>query len=376
MGYFGMRNTGDSAFCVVLDHALRRYWGAEAPLFASPPVPELDPATCVIHDRWFAAERTPLRAGRVLGKLGALRRASMLLFGGGSVFRDMGPLSEKRAFAWWSRITGKPLAAVGVSIGPFVSADAERRLGRVLRRLEYLAVRDAASYERARALGYDGRLVLAADLAGLLPEAVDLTALRGSDDGTAPRRAPRLGVTLVGHDRALDAEARRRREEAIAEAVLSVARDGVDVTVLIFNEHPERGDVAVSRRLAAALADPARHRVVPAAAGVIGILAALAECDACLHVRLHGAVFSYLLGIPFALVPYQPKCDDFLAEIGQPDALRLPRVPASSGQVLAVLHRLLAGPAHPALPREAYTERARRNFTGAPWRLEGGAAPW
>ncbi|HWV57683.1 MAG TPA: polysaccharide pyruvyl transferase family protein [Longimicrobiales bacterium] len=374
VGYYGMRNAGDNAFCLVLDHALRRYWGTESPLFAAPTLPGLAPEACTLSGRWFTAERTTLRAGRVLGKLAGLRHASMLLFGGGSVFRDMGPLSEKRAFSWWSRMTGKPMAAVGVSVGPFVSVAAERRLGRVLRRIEYLAVRDAASYDRALAAGCRGRLVLAADLAGLLPEAIDVSALRRVADGETPSLRPRLGVTVVGRDPELDDAARRRREDGIIEAVRAVAdHDGVDVTVLVFNDHPERGDNAVSRRLAERLPRTGTHRVVTAAEGVGALIAALAQCDACLHVRLHGAIFSYVLGIPFALVPYQPKCDDFLEEIGQPYELRLPRVPATA-EVRAVIHRLLSHPSPPSLDREAFAERARRNFTEAPWQVARAAA--
>jgi hypothetical protein len=114
-----MRNVGDNAFCVVLDWALTRYWGTESPVFAAPPLVDLPADRAAMSQALFESLDPVSRAGKLLTKAGLLGGASMLLFGGGSVFRDMGPFSEKKVFAAWSRVSRRPIAAVGVSVGPF-----------------------------------------------------------------------------------------------------------------------------------------------------------------------------------------------------------------------------------------------------------------
>jgi polysaccharide pyruvyl transferase WcaK-like protein len=366
IGYYGMRNAGDNAFCVVLDWALRRYWGARRCTFATPPIVDLPADRCGLDARWYRSRSVLDRTGRVVNKAALLRRSSMIVYGGGSVFRQMGPVSEKRVFSWWSSVTRHPVAAVGVSIGPFVSDAARRRLSSVLRRMEYVSVRDLASAHRLRELGFRGRLARAGDLAGLLPAALG-EPIPAHRPGPAGERA-RLGVTLLGTDTQLGGPAALRREDVLIDAVVGLVRSQpIDVTIFEFNSHPVWGDRRPSERLRAALAGHCAVRVVGADEGVPAVWDAMKDCDAGLHMRMHGAVFAYLAGVPFALVPYQAKCDDLLAEIGQPESRRLPRIPEDGASVGAVVLNLIGSGASPALPREEFVHRAESNFTLAPW---------
>ncbi|MEU4339400.1 polysaccharide pyruvyl transferase family protein [Micromonospora lupini] len=373
VGYYGMENVGDNAFCVVLDWATRTYWGATHPVFAAPPIVDLPEASVGMSPRWYGGRGARDRAGALLSKAALLSRSSMLVFGGGSVFRDMGPLSEKKLFSLFSRFSGHPMAAVGVSIGPFLSTAAERRLVEVLKRIDVIGVRDAASAEVLRRADYPGLLIPAGDLAGLLPEALGEPIPPRRPRPASGARA-RLGVTLLGVDYEAAAPDVRRREAALVEGVRALVRkEPVDVTVFVFNTHAEHGDEQISERLRAAVADTCDVRVVTARDGVRACWDEMKRCDLGLHMRLHGAVFAYLAGVPFALVPYQQKCDDFLDDIDQPPSLRLGRVPEDPAEVTRVLAGMLTDDAVPGLPREEFAERARWNFTRAPWALVAAA---
>ncbi|PZF91822.1 polysaccharide pyruvyl transferase family protein [Micromonospora deserti] len=367
VGYYGMENVGDNAFCVVMDWATRTYWGSREPVFAAPPIVDLPAESAGMNPRWYRSRSVPDRVGWVLNKAALLSRSSMLVFGGGSVFRDMGPLSEKKLFSLFSRVSGHPMAAVGVSVGPFLSAAAERRLVEVLRRIDFIGVRDHASAEILERAGHPGVLVTAGDLAGLLPEAlgepIPDRRPRPASDGRA-----RLGVTLLGVDYEADAVQARQRGEALIEGIRRlVLKEPVDLTVFVFNTHPVHGDEQVSERLRTAVHGLCDVRVVTARDGVRACWDEMKRCDIGLHMRLHGAIFAYLAGVPFALVPYQKKCDDFLAEIGQPESLRLGRVPEEATEVTRVLTGMIHHTAVPGLPREEFAERARWNFSRAPW---------
>lgn len=375
VGYYGMDNVGDNAFCVVMDWAVRTYWGAREPVFAAPPLVDLPDDRTGMDPRWYVSGGVANRAGTLLNKAALLRRSSMLVFGGGSVFREMGPVSEKKLFSLFSRVSGHPMAAVGVSVGPFITPTSERRLLSVLRRIDFIGVRDVASAEVLRRADYPGLLVPAGDLAGLLPEALGARIPERAARPVPGRRA-RLGVTLLGVDyEAADTES-RLREDALVEGVRSlVLKEPVDVTVFVFNTHPVHGDERVSDRLRAAVDGHCDVRVVTARDGVRACWDEMKRCDLGLHMRLHGAVFAYLAGVPFALVPYQKKCDDFLDEIGQPPSLRLGRVPEHPAEVSRILTAMLTDEAVPGLSRAEFAERARLNFTRAPWAVTPVADP-
>ncbi|MFC0005677.1 polysaccharide pyruvyl transferase family protein [Micromonospora siamensis] len=365
VGYYGMRNVGDNAFCVIVDWAMARYWGTEEPIFAAPPLVDLPSARSTMSQSLFESADPLSRAGKLLTKATMLGGASMLVFGGGSVFRDMGPFSEKKVFATWSRVSGRPIAAVGVSVGPFVSDSARQRLGEVFQHIDYVGVRDTASVHRLRELGYPGMLVPAGDLAGLLPEVL-------GDVPPAPVPRPhgrvRLGVTLLGSDTDLPNPEQLRREHALIAGIRSfVETEPVDVTIFAFNTHPQRGDVGPSERLRAALQGLCDIRTVSADDGVRAVWSELRACDAGLHMRMHGGIFSYVAGMPFALVPYHRKCADFLDEIGQPASRLLPVQPDDPAEVHKVLLRLFTDGARPRLHLAEFADRARLNFVRAPW---------
>ncbi|OKI89254.1 polysaccharide pyruvyl transferase family protein [Micromonospora sp. CB01531] len=365
VGYYGMRNVGDNAFCVIVDWAMKRYWGTEDPLFAAPPLVDLPNARAAMSQSLFESADPVSRAGKLLTKATMLGGASMLVFGGGSVFRDMGPFSEKKVFAAWSRVSGRPIAAVGVSVGPFVSAAAQQRLGEVFRHIDYVGVRDSASVQRLRDLDYPGVVVPAGDLAGLLPEALGEVA--AAPVPRVPGRI-RLGVTLLGSDTDLPEPEQRRREDVLVAGIRSfVESEPVDVTIFVFNTHPLRGDVAPSERLRASLQGRCDVRVVTADDGVTGVFSEMRACDAGLHMRMHGGIFSYVAGVPFALVPYHRKCADFLDEIGQPATRLLPVQPEDPIEVHKVLARVVSDGASPRLHLAEFADRARLNFIRAPW---------
>jgi polysaccharide pyruvyl transferase WcaK-like protein len=221
-----------------------------------------------------------------------------------------------------------------------------------------------------RQAGFGGQLVAAGDLAGLLPEALgeQLPPVARPSYGVRPR----LGVTLLGVDYESAGREAQLREDVLIEGIRDfVQKEAVDVTVFVFNTHPVHGDVRVSERLRAAVEGLCDVRVVTAADGVRATWQAMKECQLGLHMRLHGAIFSYVAGVPFALVPYQPKCDHLLDELGQPAGLRLGRVPDHPDAVVRALAAILDTNQMPALDREEFAHRARINFTAAPWAVRG-----
>jgi polysaccharide pyruvyl transferase WcaK-like protein len=361
LGYYGMQNVGDDAFCHVINYAIPKYWSVGEVLFASPPLAGLPRERFGLSENLFKHNSVGNRVTLQLSKYTLLPEADLLLFGGGSVFRNMTAFSEKRVYLMWKNWKRINMGAIGVSIGPFVSKKAERRLIKTLNRLDYLSVRDYASVERGLNAGLTIEPVVAADLVGMLP-AIGLT-----NQSPTPRPGhTRLGVSVFGNS-LVDQDSLSRINSKLIEVISAFCtKNGMPVTIFIFNSHRKYGDVRATLELASKLKNIVDTRIITAKAGLKAICDSMMECNAFIHTRLHGGIFSYVFKKPFVLLPYHPKNNDFLDEIGQNASLRTP-YDFSKDRMMKLLTCLFSDPPKPLLDPLDYEERAKLNFTAAPW---------
>lgn len=314
-GYYGMRNTGDDAFCVVAADVARSRWNAHtlsflAPQSVLPPLP--GPV------RGIFPEPPRFRGHGRLGPLPAMLRARNVVHVGGSTF--MKPLTRHRDQTRLARVGLLNLHAVGVSIGPFKDAANARVVERSLRLFRTVSVRDAASAQRLADMGSSIKVTRAFDVAVLLGRSPYAVGLESSN-----RSRPILGVSLCAHEakRGGDAGQEERRFVRTAALVGEVVRKTqASVRVLVFNDHPHWGDAALSERFVDLVAGDVE--VVPRSPDPAVMLAEVAACDAVLATRLHTAVFAFASGVPFGIVAYQQKGRDFAAEVRLPDELVFP----------------------------------------------------
>lgn len=365
-GYYGMRNFGDDLFGVLCATAARRFWNAE-PRLIGPPLTGLDaPGTWPrgLPRDWYGGTGITGRTARLLGFVRGLQGSDVLVLGGGSV------INARRSFRTPLMLSAQrrgrlQLAALGVSIGPFPDAAAQAAAARNARAFSYIAVRDRRSFELAQAMGlgdvtHDGR-----DIAGLLPLLFP-RATRDRKDG--PRTigiAPCRYVVRDDHpapacDAWLDSCV-----EALARASLPLR-----VRVFCLNSHPEHGDEAIATRLQARLGergvDATLHRYD--GRDPLATVGAIADCDAFISARLHGAIVSYLCGVPFTMVEYHPKCRDFADDIGLDAACRITAGSCGRAAFEAAIATMLNEDAIPVrLSPDLYAQQALGIFQCAPW---------
>ena len=361
-GWYGMKNMGDDAFCWVLNWAIPRYWGVDSFRFIAPPIADLPSQKFYMPECLYQNNSKISRIKRNIKTLRLLMNTDLLLYGGGSVFRGMTLFSEKRLHAVLSDITKLKTAALGVSIGPFKDRVMEKRVTQVLKRMEYVSVRDQLSASYFRSLGLQIEPIVAADLVGLLPDVL----------GKLPKRdtgKPRLGVSLLGIDFAISTREAEIREKHICDGIVEYARkNNLSVTVFILNENDLTGDYPISSRLINKLKEnKVSVTSQPYSVGLPAIWSSIGTCDAFFHTRLHGGLLSYVAQKPFALIPYAAKNENFLDDIGQHSTLRLPYDGGSSSEVKKILGRLFNNPPPPKITQEQYHDLAELNMTSAPW---------
>lgn len=356
IGYYGYSNTGDDAFLAV------SAWGA-AHVFGH-------------HEMW-ATTRQPLTVcgytiqpvyGRswfprqnVLRAYWRASRVNQVIFGGGSNFHTRTYMDE---WCRWLDLAGAgPHRAVGVSIGPFRDHDAEDACARLLSRLTFVGVRDAASYERAVKLAPGTTVEYTFDLAPLLPLAAQATI----PAGTQERRG--LGIALCNYERFIDGDiaGEMRRVEQVAAAIQRAAQRGrLDELVLIdFNGDARGGDHQVHCALIDLLGGviPVRHvcyvldpmQAMNTIAGLRGIIA----------MRLHAAVFAYVTETPALLLAYHEKCHEWARTVGADTSLIFNAFHLESEALATGIHQMFSAYTRPKLPLFQAQQRALRNWTRA-----------
>lgn len=359
-GFYGMKNFGDDLFAHVSIWGQRKYWPEMSSTVISPPIKGLE-GYCWISgaalSRIYPGRGPAARLVRLGCSLSARLTSRRLIYAGGSLYSDVRRLSVRGVV---DKIKSKDVAAIGVSIGPFVSAEAERRVAKWLQQFEYVSVRDAESYNRLSAFNLASPVVESRDLAGLAPEFV-----RGVGRGVENRRAVRIGFSPCNWTSRSE-----KPLELCAGFVKSLAtyegeKENLSVTILCLNEHQAQGDRYLCEYTHKLLCDAGiRAEVLGySTLGVKRTIETISSFDAYVSGRLHGAVTAYLYDIPFVLFEYHGKCAAFAEDIGQDSALRAKGI----GDLSGCLQVLLMQPPTPHFPVAEYRNLAARNFTNAPW---------
>ncbi|GAB2496562.1 hypothetical protein GCM10027084_07220 [Pseudoxanthomonas sangjuensis] len=367
-GYYGMRNFGDDLFGVLCAAAARRFWNA-APRLIGPPLAGLDaPGTWprALPRDWYGGTGIAGRTARLLGFARGLRGSDVLVLGGGSV------INARRSFRTplmrsAQRRGRLRLAALGVSIGPFPDAAAQAAAARNARAFSYIAVRDRRSFELAQAMGlgevaHDGR-----DLAGLLP----LLFPRNGRDGKAGPRTVGIAPCRYAVRDDHPAPACDAWLDACVDALAGAAAP-LRVRVFCLNSHPEHGDEAIATRLHARLRERGVDAVLQRYDGrdPLATVGGIADCDAFISARLHGAIVSYLCGVPFTMVEYHPKCRDFADDIGLDAACRITSRWCGRAAFADAIATMLNEDATPVrLSPDLYARQALGIFQCAPWSI-------
>jgi polysaccharide pyruvyl transferase CsaB len=365
-GYYGHGNAGDEAILAGLVSALRALRPGLAVTAASG-----DPArTAAEHGvRAVAAGDLPALAA-------AVEESDLVILGGGGLFQDYWPVPAETlltprqgglpaylAYLVLAALLGRPAMICAVGVGPLATEEGRRLTRAAFELCRRATVRDPGSLALLGEIAPHVTAGLAADPAFLLqpatgPEIDGLLAALGV--GAAE---PLTGVALRHWDFGVSPEA---WEEAAARALdLHLAETPGRLLFLPFQSESGRyeDDLAVSRRVAAALDRPERALVIDRRLRPAELAGLLGRCERVLAMRYHAALFALAAGVPAAALAYDPKVSSLLDEAGLGD-LALPPADWRPEAIAAALRRA-AGPE----PRERIAgfsaEQRRRARRGA-----------
>ncbi len=301
-GYYGFGNAGDEAILAGLVHGLREL-APEVELT----VLSGDPAATESEHGVRAAPRG-LASARLLA-----RQCDLLISGGGGLLQDVTSWRSPLYYLGVMRLAGAagvPVACVGHGIGPLRRRLIRRLTGRILSRVDALAVRDLTSERTLRRLGVDRDIEVTADLAFLLPRPTqEAVALARRKAGLPPDGPPAALVAL----RPLGLGAPGRElAPPLAEAI-GGACDRAGLRPVLVPMQPMQ-DTAFAERVAEQM--PCEAQVVARQMSACELLALTGSCDLVIAMRLHALIFAAICGLPPAAISYDPKVEALMDQLG------------------------------------------------------------
>ena len=332
VGSYGFGNFGDELFVETVHHHGDSLWPDARLRTFAPTRPT----------RVYSTNHLVGKAARLATATVGLGWADTIAICGGSVLQDIGGVARLRLAALrWRRVE-----ALGVSIGPFPSKEAEGRVGSFLNHLSRLVVRDRASLDR-----------LPDALGGADPTVGgDLVALNEWLSPTSP--TPGLITVCPSAAAGSDVSGLVNKINAAVQR-LDGRRPSHRVMMLALSGHDASNDAPICSAVAAGLTELGVNAETQSFAelGVTGTAELLRTSAMVWSQRLHGAVVAYLTEVPFLLEGHHAKCVDFGSDIGAEDL-----VLSSNDSWAEAAETLSAQSSRPRMEARDYRARARRIY--------------
>lgn len=298
-GFYGRHNFGDDLFGYLLQSMSIRTPGIRPLIVGASPACELThPFHLPVARALWARPGAIGAVARSVTYVAAILRARAAIFGGGSLFGANASLPFAKLIVNVGRRFNRPVAALGVSVGPFESAERRHAFGRVLDAMPCIAVRDEASV-RAVADATGSPPANLKDLAFALP------ALYAPRRRQQDRRTLIVSIHLRQYMDAALAILARVDSLHLVDEVLFVSLDDESVAVT--------GDIA--RLFSPSNISVSRFQYGDSITEVVDLFAA-ATCV--VTSKLHGAIVSFVYDVPVMLFCYQRKCVEFLLDNALP----------------------------------------------------------
>ncbi len=354
-GYYGYENTGDDAFVEISSWGNKHYWNNEKEAFFTGKL--LPKTISPIKSAYpkYSTNRFVQKASVFINSLST----DYFINAGGSVFSKITRFSDIVFAEKASIFNNMKHGSIGVSIGPFKSVNDEKKVVEYLKKHEFLALRDAQSFEYAKSLNLNCEPIKAFDLAALLPECF------GEEKIDNNKNRKTIAVSLCNYESYTSGDIKKEeKRNKFVQDVLKILAENKNIhfKFFIFNGNKSIGDEKLTHEIISKI--PTQNiSVVPYLNSVKATWDELKSCDFMFSIRLHGSVFACYADIPFILVEYHRKCGDFLEDVGYDSQQRVYDGNVSANETAQNIISCLNGNYKKPIKIQETIERAKLNFT-------------
>lgn len=359
-GYYGQLNTGDDAFIEVASWGADKYWKKNKNIFLAKEA-NLPDTSKIIRGYPFSIPKTYSLQSKIL-----LRSTNYLISAGGSTIHSELPANNIKSLAVERKKRGTPLkiGGIGVSIGPFKSLNDEKATIEYLKNIDFLAVRDQASFDFASTINLPYQTINAFDLAALLP---DIYGLNKIETTITSKKTIGISVCPVEsiNDKDNIADERSRNRNLVELLKHLDADNDIHIKFFVINGNPTVGDLKLTMETIESVA-PKSFEIIHYTKKTRTVWNEIESCDFVISTRLHAAIFACFSNTPFMLNEYHRKCGDFLDNVGYEESLRLFNNEYSPKEKAGMITNILNG--NYKYPYPKYTQEMKQkselNFTG------------
>ena len=299
-GYYGSNNAGDEAMLAAMIEIFVKL-SAQVNIT----VISANPSETIERHEVDAVKNTDL-----CGIVRAIRRADLLISGGGSLLQNV--TSERSLYYYMgviilARLMGKPVMLYAQGIGPVFGSTARFLLKIVGNGTNLITVRDHGSLDELSEIGISRPPIFATADPVLAIEPVTKDLGRKILSAVMPLDSskPLLGVAVRQWD------GYSHYKEVFAEALRRVA-DALSATVVFIPmQFPQ--DIAAAETMAKDLSAV----VLREKYSTRELMSLIGSMDLMVSIRLHALIFAAVMNVPMVGVSYDPKVDRFLESIGQ-----------------------------------------------------------
>jgi len=312
-GYYGCGNLGDEAILAGITQGLKR-------LLPQVELVVLSGAPAETAKQYGVTAFPRTAWGEIRREMG---RVDLFISGGGGLLQDV--TSWRSPFyylglIWLAKRRGLKTAVIFQGIGPLRRPWLKKLTGKILRRVDLIAVRDEASAQALVAMG------LPADKIQVGVDAVWLLSPEG-EAPTLARPQPKIGIflrPLPGKKVEETPELWHAISQGLEEFLDTQGGSGIFVPM----QKPE--DITAAEAVRRQLSVESQLRVEDFSPPEM--LQLIGQFDLVLGMRLHSLIFAARQGVPPVGISYDPKVDAALAQMGLAPAFT---TAAPNGRALA-----------------------------------------
>jgi polysaccharide pyruvyl transferase CsaB len=318
-GWYGAANLGDELLLEVIAGWVREAGGVPIAISLNP------------H---FTLETTGIEAvgySDLPAIVDVMSRSDVFVLGGGGLFQDYNVfdaatlarfpalnVGQFAQFFYLGEEIGLTTVALAQGLGPLRGLEGRAIAADVLNRAHFVSLRDDASAALAHEIGVIRDIPVAAD-----PGWAWRTASENSLVAQFPELVDRRVIAFILRDWPFF----EGWEDAFIQAIRQQIPNDWGCLWLEFDRPASRNPPSpaneIARRLIARLGSGPVHVVWEGRTG--GEAAALlAQCNACVAMRLHGVLLAHMFGLPTVSIEYDSKVATLNSELGVPVSQRVP----------------------------------------------------
>ncbi|MEW9670778.1 polysaccharide pyruvyl transferase CsaB [Ammoniphilus sp. 3BR4] len=295
-GYYGFDNAGDDTVLFGIISSLRKHHPAiDIAVLSNKPRETTALFGIPAYNRWSFS--TILRQ---------LKRADLLLMGGGSLLQDA--TSPRSVMYYLSIVTmakllNKPVIFFAQGFGPITHPLSKILIKTIVNKVDVITVRDQGSADDMRSLGVTRPIHITADPAVTIRASdVDLSLAK-------PKLVPNEKKSIAISIR------KWKNEENYKKVIAQMADELIQKNWNVYflpMQYP--ADVAPSRDIIRYMNEPGAI-LLDEQMNFQQIISFIGNMDFVIGMRLHSIIIAAVLGVPFVGISYDPKIDRFIERV-------------------------------------------------------------